>query len=278
MDNQNNLPQAPAENKLSIISESQFGSLLAVMALRAKAGEDLSAVVNLHIASIKEVLNEFATMVDYYGNKKYPDLADKINKVSVERCLRTAVVKNHSLDKMYGHYYFQIDKAGGGYDLAISPKVSTTIEEAYDSGIVRSHKQPEAIFNADGTLKEVRVVFTTRAGNEIRTFTAKDFERWQMFSGKRFKPKGTRDEQILAANALYRAGVNGTIDAEFAKTKALQHTFKKFKPNPMNYLNPNWGRIQYIESDVYSDAYAQEFEVIATAEADGDLTIITPEI
>ncbi len=109
------------------------------------------------------------------------------------------------------------------YDWALSydPTANGRLSIAYQSGSILDHKLPTHTFDNDGKLDTVTFEFLVPSFGQPRwesiTFNKRHFEKWMAASAK--KNKGS-------ANMNYTS-YKGSIDPEFASTKAIRHGLGK---------------------------------------------------
>lgn len=254
--------------------ESQTVQTLSKL-VEIKSKSDGLPVVQLNVMFLQETINFFANQTSGYGQqmtKKYTDL--KINKDSVLKILREAIIRGNYLDRENGDYYFTLRKGNNGeHNLEAQPKKSTLIQEAYLSGQIIDHKQPQISFNENGELEKIVISFCRKGGRwEDKVFTKSDFDRLSNFSRKNNTFGSTQEAKDKAKpNELYFSGKNGTIDPSFAASKAERHTYKHFVRNPMQALAQSPFSAPRIEPDNQTDQQAT-FEDIEVEEVANNTT------
>jgi len=105
--------------------------------------------------------------------------------------------------------------------LSYDPTANGRLSIAYQSGSILDHKLPTHTFDAEGKLDTVTFEYLVPSFGqprwEVVVFNKRHFEKWTLASSKKNNGK---------ANANYTS-YKGSIDPEFASTKAIRHGLGK---------------------------------------------------
>ena len=209
-----------------------------------KAQPEFNALMKLH-ADKGSVPALVAQEIGFLEEMMYYTPAlQKCEPETIIFALKSVIRKGITLDPDAGLCYLTTRsvKVGEGKwvtALKATPSVNGEISIQRMAGRILDVKMDEMKINAEGEFTEivVQLLVPTDGKTEWRSFTVNnaDILRLRSFSHK----DRSRNKQDSAtrdySNALYRSGKNGTVDLEFARTKAVKMALKRAKTG----MNPN---------------------------------------
>jgi len=233
------------KNELALSLGNNLPELTAMLGLNVKEKvDDLEQIVRSELA-----------FLELHALTK-PNI-HKCDKLSVLLALKSMFKQNLSLDPSLGLVYVKTRKVKTGEEngrdvyseiLELQPTCNGILSINRQCGVILDYEDPELERDENGKIVSVKFRYLTPSiGEDLKRkavwkekkFDKYDFERWQMSSHKEnsrgYNPQYGKDkpsdETLNYSNKLYTS-YKGGIDPEFAKAKAIKHTFKKSATNP----------------------------------------------
>lgn len=202
----------------------------------------LNAPDGMSIEKIKAIAAEEISHVQMIAMQK-PEIM-QCEPISVILAVKQAIRKNLTLDPSAGLTYVKVRSINVGSQanpawkkiLEIQDTANGKLSIARQCGRVLDHKRPSIYYSANGQVEKVIVEFLVPSVPSPRweaiEFNTNHFQKWRIASHK----ENARNKQDADINKLNYANPNytswnGSIDPEFASTKAIRHGLGKLGTN-----------------------------------------------
>lgn len=183
-----------------------------------------------------------------------PDLG-MCDATSIVLAVKQCIADNLTLAPAAGLVYLYPQKVQVGTDssnakiykqvMVYDPTAEGRISIARQSGSILDHERPVCKFDHEGKVESVSFTFLVPSYGGARwqtvTFGLSDFEKWKQKSASKFGGN---------ANGNYTSW-KGSIDPEFAGSKAIRHALKKLGTNKNEVRN-----ISYAPTNTFNEVKA----------------------